>query len=391
MVQGPFVRGKGLTSALVVGAGPAGTSAALALLARGMDVTVLERNPGVGPRVCGAFLGAEALRHLDILGLGKRARAQGVSVPSVWVSVGQGKERRVNFPTPGLALSRLELEQMLVEAVLERGGNVRWSVVAKPAGPSAVTVSGPGLHSGDPREISGDRVIWADGRFSDRPLVSGEKETPAWFGWNALFTGVSQKPGEMSLHFVPDGYVGVLSFKDGTTNICGLKRRRAVPLDWGRVFDRTREQSDRFSRRTEGATLLTPWRGVGPLPFTGGLRPVDSVFRVGDAAAVGDPFMGEGIGRALASGPLLAQTLDRPPTADESSDEAFRHRWRSLYGKRFLFGIFFRWTLERSGFLGQALAFFLTRSPVVDLFLPFFHKTGNETVQGVECLTRESN
>ena len=372
-MPGQSRRRKGLTTALVVGAGPAGASAALALLRQGVDVTILERRPRLGPRVCGAFLGAEALGHLDTFGLGDLARARGVPVPFTWVSVGSGKERRVDFPTPGLALPRPELEGLLLDAVKERGGKVLWGVSGKPAGPGALTVQGPGLTPADPSGFMADHVIWADGRFSGQESIVLDKKEPAWYGWNAPFSGVRQNPGEMSLYFLPDGYAGLLTFKDGTSNLCGLKRRRGAPLEWGTVFEEAKAQSSGLRRRMEQAALLSPWQGVGPLPFTGGLRPDDGAIRVGDAAAVGDPFMGEGIGRALGSGAFLVQAWSLWSAGDGSLESNFRRLWRKSYGRRFQLGNAVRWGLNHprlsSLLVGSALAL-----PGFTRFLPpLFH------------------
>ncbi|MBK8574996.1 MAG: FAD-dependent monooxygenase [Elusimicrobia bacterium] len=362
-----------MTTALVVGAGPAGASAALALLGEGMEVNVLERRPCVGPRVCGAFLGAEAVRHLDTLGLGDRARDQGVLVSSTKVSVGDGKERTVHFPVPGLSLPRPELEQILLDAVKERGGNVRWGASGKPAGPAAVSVQGPGWTPADPPIISADYVIWADGRFSGQESTSKGYAGPAWYGWNATFSGVDQPPGDMSLHFLPDGYVGLVTFKDGTSNLCGLKRRRGNSLEWGTVFNETKEQSASLRQRMAHATLSSPWRGVGPLPFTGGLRHDDGLIRVGDAAAVGDPFMGEGIGRALGSGPLFAQAWNQQFPHDDALNKTFRRTLNVSYGRRFHLGNVLRWVLNSPRMAGPILNLAVGQPRLARILLPLFH------------------
>ncbi|HKR25058.1 MAG TPA: FAD-dependent monooxygenase, partial [Allosphingosinicella sp.] len=57
------------TSALIVGGGPAGASAALALARGGAMPVVIERAPGERDLVCGGFLGWDAIAHLRRLGL----------------------------------------------------------------------------------------------------------------------------------------------------------------------------------------------------------------------------------------------------------------------------------------------------------------------------------
>ena len=82
----------------VIGGGPAGASAALGLLAKGMDVTVLEKSRFWTGRVCGAFLSSEARQHLGSLGLIEKA-LEGGAIPV----------RHVSLSAPGSAPFRLDL------------------------------------------------------------------------------------------------------------------------------------------------------------------------------------------------------------------------------------------------------------------------------------------
>ena len=52
------------TAALIVGGGPAGASAAIALARGGAKPVVIERSPGERDLVCGGFLGWDAIAAL---------------------------------------------------------------------------------------------------------------------------------------------------------------------------------------------------------------------------------------------------------------------------------------------------------------------------------------
>ena len=64
---------------VVVGAGPAGLSAAIGLRRAGADVLVLEQHPAPPPRVCGAFVNPEGASHLEALGLMDRVTDAGAA------------------------------------------------------------------------------------------------------------------------------------------------------------------------------------------------------------------------------------------------------------------------------------------------------------------------
>ena len=91
-----------------------------------------------------------------------------------------------------------------------------------------------------------------------------------------------------------------------------------------------------------GAEQITSWQGVGPLPFCRTMRSSESFFLVGDAAAVGDPFMGEGIGRALGAGPMLYQALQ---TSNALSQ--YKQLWETSYLRRLQMSHWLRKTLTK--------------------------------------------
>jgi 2-polyprenyl-6-methoxyphenol hydroxylase-like FAD-dependent oxidoreductase len=342
-----------MPDALVVGAGPAGLSAAIALRSAGADVLVLEQHSSPPPRVCGAFINPEGVSHLEAMGVMPRLAAAG-AVPVTEARVTwPGGEVRVPIARgehAGLAVPRPSLERALAAHLSALGGAVRWGARVTDAERKG-SVWAVDLMSG----TAHDRVVtpWlvvADGRFSSLSGRHPRKARTGWFGWNASFEGADQAPGALSLHFGRDGYVGLLTFADGATNVCGLTRRdgSATPR-WGDILEAARGELPALASMLRRATRIDPFRGVGPLPFSRRMWASDGPLLAGDAAAVGDPYLGEGISRALGTGPTLTAALAQGDLAASSRLTVDRYNsvWRRRYHPRLWLGTGARWLFDR--------------------------------------------
>ena len=346
-------------TAVVIGAGPAGLSAAIGLQRSGFDVVLLEQIPKIKSRVCGAFLNPEAVRHLEWLGVREQAESEGIAVrhcqltasfiPTASVPIKQrGRE--------GIGLPRVRLEEMLLKKFLEEGGRFE---------------SGTKIKSLD-LAPKADWTVLADGRFSLAQGDAHKAQNGGWYGWNALFLNARQDPGGLSLHFYPGGYVGTLTFKDGLTNVCGLLyRHRSQPLlSWENIFSEAIAAQPHLKAMLADARRETEWRGVGPLPHTTGLRPSGDFVLVGDAAAVGDPFMGEGIGRSLGAGPMLYKAVAQSGGAAvfdaRKTKTVYEHLWKKYYTSRLRLGSVTRAVIRRRWLFRPTVSFLLKiKAPLV--------------------------
>lgn len=329
-------------SAAIIGGGPAGTSAALGLLRAGFDVDLYEQRERWTGCVCGAFLNSEAVRQLHWLDVIHQIEKRKPAVVRS-TQLFDDRGRHMEVPSEGLALPRKDLEEVLLDSVREHGGRIHFG--------ARITLLST---------LPADMVVVACGRGRGQGN---------WYGWKATFKGVPKNPGDLSLHFYPGGYVGTLMFADGTTNVCGLfKRTGKTPLVWEEQFAYATQTSASLKNYLGHAKRISDWMGVGPLPFTTSMKKGRGLFLAGDAAAVGDPYMGEGLGRALSAGPMLFEAIHH-----ENSHAAYEKLWQNHYVSRLRFGKGSRLLLGSKIFFHPGMRLIFRARATLLQALPIFH------------------
>ncbi|MEV4800925.1 FAD-dependent monooxygenase [Nonomuraea sp. NPDC049421] len=119
-----------MARAVVIGGGIGGLSAGVALLRKGWDVTVLERAPAVEPVGSGLAIAANALKALDVVGLGDRIRAlahaQGPMglrrADGRWLARATEEEADDAYGDSVVVMLRATLLDVLTGALAETGG-----------------------------------------------------------------------------------------------------------------------------------------------------------------------------------------------------------------------------------------------------------------------------
>jgi len=333
---------------LVVGAGPAGSAAALTLARAGIDVVLVDQHAFPRDKVCGDGLIPDAHNALRKLGVLDAVMAQAQA--SGFVGCIGPRGGRIDVPGTLAVLPRKQLDDLLCRAAVDAG--VRMFAPLRFVAPIEAegAVVGATLQHGDTaRELRARWVVLATGAVPQALLASGmsQRHTPsgvALRGYvkNERMAGRIDKLEVVWHRALAPGYGWIFPCRDGVFNIGvgiadshGEERRGKLTKKEGnlrQVFeDFTRVYAPARELMSDG-TLLGPMKGA-PLRCTleGALFSRPGLLVTGEAAGSTYSFTGEGIGKALETGIHAAEAIvggrshDRLDAAVRADYEARLH------------------------------------------------------------------
>lgn len=338
--------------AIIIGGGPAGSSAAIALARQGRSVAIVEKSTFPRSKVCGEFISPVNLALLDRLGVGDAVR--GLAGPEIrrlaLFAAGPGIEARMPRASAdpfGRALGRDVLDTLLLQTAAEAGATVLqpWQAVisSRYDGDMAVTIE----NAGERRTLIAPVLIAAHGSWEPGGLPTQVKKPhrPSDFlGFKAHFRNSALPHDLMPLLAFPGGYGGMVWADQGRMSLsCCIRRDQ---LDAIRAASRGLPAGEAVYRHIlanchgvaavlRSASLDGGWLAAGPIQP--GIRDcyARGIFRVGNVAGESHPIIAEGISMALQSGWLLASELGRAPDWDEAGREAAGHRYAAAWHSQF--------------------------------------------------------
>jgi flavin-dependent dehydrogenase len=331
--------------AIIVGGGPAGSTAAILLAQAGWSVALVEKHAFPRRKVCGECIAATNLPLLDTLGLGAAfAALAGPELRHVGLFVGT---HELVAPLPrdgasahpwGRALGREHLDSLLLQRAAAAG-----AVVWQPWTVKHVTRDGDqhlcqlsAAQSGANATLTAPILIAAHGSWERDPAgvsIASAPHRGDLFGFKATFGKADIAPGLLPVLAFTGGYGGMVLGDHGRTTFAFCIRRDALRECRARhrglsaalaAATHVHAQCAGVRRVLATATLMAPWLSAGPIrpgirePWRG-----DGVFAIGNAAGEAHPILGEGISMAIQSAWLLGERL-LPREADLRRDSARR-------------------------------------------------------------------
>ena len=343
--------------ALIVGAGPAGCTAAIRLAQAGWSVALIERQPFPRRKVCGECIAASNLPLLAALGVGAAFEALAgpplrrvgllVERARIWAALPAARHALQPW---GRALSREQLDSLLLERARALGVSVWQPYVAqaldgepgayrcalRAAGRRAVPAgTGPLLCAPVAIEARGWHAP-AGGPGHCSAAARGRE----LLAFKANFSGARLPPGVLPVLAFPGGYGGmVLTGAAELTLACCIQRaalqraRRAAPerAAGDAVQAYLQRHCAGVAEALSAAERRGPWLSAGPIrpgqrlaSRTARARAPLAPFRIGNAAGEAHPLIGEGISMALQSAWLLTELLCACPQARAHGPAAAR-------------------------------------------------------------------
>jgi menaquinone-9 beta-reductase len=350
---------------LIVGGGPAGLAAAIALRARNFPVTVIDAARPPIEKVCGEGLLPETLKSLQVIGV-ETDGLTGVPFHGVRYIANENQVQAEFEHGQGLGIRRAELHRSLFAAAMESGAEFLWKTHVQ-------GLEGHGVRIAE-RLIPAGWIIGADGHSSRIRK------------WSGLETGSrSQRRFAFRQHFRVKPWTDFLEVywghrgqayvtAVGPEEICVVIMSRD---SHSRMHD-TLNDFPELAGRLKGCTRIDTERGA--ISSSCVLRRVTrgNVALLGDASGTVDAITGEGLGLAFRQAHALALAIEaRDLNRYESAHRQLRRKPQFM-AKMLL-------AVDRSAFLQQRAMGLLSGRPKIFEGLLAVH-AGNGSAREIAAL-----
>jgi 2-polyprenyl-6-methoxyphenol hydroxylase-like FAD-dependent oxidoreductase len=303
----PFVQ-----DVIIIGAGPAGSCAAILLARQGRTVTLIEQHRYPRNKVCGECLSSLGLATLGRLGMTRVLLDSGaVSLERAVIHRQDGDSISTSLPGQMLGISRSVLDAILLAAAGDAGVKI-----LQPARSEGLVDRGDHVEM-NVRDLAANSIFTLQGRIgivADGKGAMPKSSPPSTgdVGIKAHWTGIAGPANAIELFGCADCYGGLAPIEGGRWNVaCSVpaSRLRVHRGNVDSLFTEMLTENRGFARRLFGGVRGGPWL-ASPLPrFSVRRHWPARVIPVGNAAAALEPIGGEGMGLALRSAELAVEAL----------------------------------------------------------------------------------
>ncbi len=296
----------------VVGAGPAGSTAAQAIAASGMEVLLVDKKSEIGsPVQCGGFLPEafeleklmprahlpEALREIPERYILHRTQLQRIYSPSCDCK---------QFAVAGRVLDRRAYDRYLAARAASAGASVLPATRAR-LEEGMVLLSG---HFNG--KIRPQIIIGADGPHSivSRAMGNPIQETGICLEYEMIDVNIDANAAEMyfSAHYAPGGYAWIIPLGQDRANVgVGVRASYMAGQKLSIILGRFIREHPIAAEKLAGGEVLAVMRGLVPSGGTSGVIQKGNMLLAGDAAGHVMATSGGGIPLAVVAGRVAGE------------------------------------------------------------------------------------
>ena len=322
---------------LVIGGGPAGSTAAALLAENGVDVVLLEQSEHPRFHIGESLLPAN-MRILDRLGLAGEIAKIGVYKPGAeFVDDETGSRSEFAFDrslnqayTSAFQVPRAAFDEVLFRNAAARGARtaertrVTEVSLAPPGGRAKVTA----IQDGETQEFAPRFILDASGRdtvmasrFAKKRVNKHNSTAAVYAHWRGVQRQLGERPGFITVHLAADGWFWMIPLPDDVMSV-GFVGNSEVFKDRGGSVEEL--YLDRLARSPTAAARMAGAERVGDVISTGNYSYRSSTahghgwMSIGDAFAFLDPVFSSGVLLAMTAaelGSAVAMTALRDPAA----------------------------------------------------------------------------
>ena len=369
--------------AVIIGAGPAGSSAAILLASAGWSVALIEKQSFPRRKVCGECIAASNYPLLYSLGIGDAFSASaGSELRKVVLMRGKTKIMAKLPATQheglqfGRALGRETLDTLLINRAKQVGATIfqPWSLQTINGDAGNWNFEIRDENSQSVSRLHASVAIAANGSWEPLPFERLERRltrsSADLFAFKANFCNANLDQHSLALLSIKGGYGGmVIADEAKATLACCIRRDRLDELRNKSPGISAGEAVEAMLKRDclgvkdalHHAVRVDSWLATGPISpgirlgsrlggaLDSGKDPKQGLFRIGNAAGEAHPIIGEGMSMALQSAWLLCAYLLLDKNSQSIQDctwqkeisSKYAAQWRESFASRLKFAASF--------------------------------------------------